>query len=159
MNIIQAIFALALMGMVVAGGIQYVNPSAMAKSRVASQADSGFSVLEGAYRSRQASGAAVPAADGWQAALFPAFGTMPAAVSGLSWSYGVQAEGTWFCLSGPLSGGSAGGVGGDPVTGALTSLATRRPEGLYEVTRTCGGAEGEPAGTVAATLWMQRTAR
>lgn len=155
MNIIQAIFALALMGMVVAGGIQYVNPSAMTKSRVASQADSGFSVLEGAYRSRQVSGAAAPAADGWQAALFPAFGTMPAAVSGLSWSYGVQAEGTWFCLSGTLSGGAAG----DPVTGALTSLATRRPEGLYEVTRNCGGTGGGPAGTVAATLWMQRAAR
>lgn len=155
MNIIQAIFALALMGMVVAGGIQYVNPSAMAKSRVASQADSGFSVLEGAYRSRQASGAATPAVDGWQAALFPAFGTMPAAVSGLSWSYGVQAEGNWFCLSGPLS----GGVAGDPVTGALTSLASRRPEGLYEVTRNCGGAGGDPAGTVAATLWMQRAVR
>ncbi|KAA0591772.1 hypothetical protein J2848_006542 [Azospirillum lipoferum] len=155
MNIIQAIFALALMGMVVAGGIQYVNPSAMAKSRVASQADSGFSVLEGAYRSRQASGAAAPAADGWQAALFPVFGTMPAAVSGLSWSYGVQVEGNWFCLSGPLSGASAG----DPVMGALTFLATRRPEGLYEVTRSCGGVGGEPAGTVAATLWMQRAAR
>ncbi|CAO3418917.1 hypothetical protein [Azospirillum endophyticum] len=154
MNIIQAIFALALMGMVVAGGIQYVNPSAMTKSRVASQADGGFSVLEGAYRSRQASGAAAPPADGWQAALFPAFGTMPAAVSGLSWSYGVQAEGVWFCLSGPLSRGAA-----DPVAGALTSLASRRPEGLYEVTRNCGGTGGEPAGSVAATLWMQRAAQ
>ncbi|MBK1841003.1 hypothetical protein JHL17_26730 [Azospirillum sp. YIM B02556] len=154
MNLIQAIFALALMGMVVAGGIQYVNPSAMTKSRLASQADAGFSVLEGAYRSRQASGGTAPPADGWQAALFPAFGTLPAAVSGLSWSYGVQAGGIWFCLSGPLSRGAA-----DPVTGALTSLASRRPEGLYEVTRSCGGAGGEPAETVAATLWMQRAAR
>lgn len=155
MNIIQALIGLALMGMVVAGGIQYVNPSAMAKSRLASQTDAGFSMLEGAYRSRQASGAAAPTADKWQTALFPTFGTMPAAVSGLSWSYGVQADGNWFCLSGPLSSGAAG----DPVTGALTSLSTRRPEGLYEVTRNCGGAGGEPMGTVAATLWMQRGAR
>ncbi|BAI73738.1 hypothetical protein AZL_a02070 (plasmid) [Azospirillum sp. B510] len=155
MNIIQALVALTLMGMAVAGGIQYVNPSAMSKSRIASQADAGFSSLEGAYRSRQASGAAAPAADGWQAALFPAFGAMPAAVAGLSWSYGAQGGERWFCLSGPLSGGAAA----DPVTGALTSLGNRRPEGLYEVTRSCGGAGGEPAGTVAATLWMQRAAR
>ncbi|HYH40118.1 MAG TPA: hypothetical protein VD860_18005 [Azospirillum sp.] len=154
MNIIQALIGLALMGMVVAGGIQYVNPSAMAKRRITSQADAGFSMLEGAYRSRQASGAAAPTADGWQAALFPAFGTMPVAVSGLSWSYGVQADGTWFCLSGALSGGAAA----DPVMGALTALSIRRPEGLYEVTRRCGGAGGEPVGTVAATLWMQRAA-
>ncbi|MCG5242922.1 hypothetical protein ACIU1J_24160 [Azospirillum doebereinerae] len=149
MNIIQAVLAVALMAMAVAGGIQYVNPNAATGTRLASQADAGFSTLESAFRSRQAGGATGPAAEAWQAALFPAYGSPPAAVAGLSWSYGVEAAGVWFCLSGPLS--------RDPVKQALTALATRRPQGLYDVTRSCGGGGGPPEGTIAATLWMQRT--
>ncbi|CAO3433665.1 hypothetical protein [Azospirillum doebereinerae] len=149
MNIVQAVFALALMAMAVAGGIQYVNPNAAAITRLVSQADAGFSALESAFRSRQASGASAPATEAWRTALFPAYGSPPAALSGLSWSYGVEAAGVWFCLSGPLS--------RDPVKPALTALATRRPQGLYDVTRDCGAAGGTPEGTIAATLWMQRT--
>lgn len=149
MNIVQAVFAIALMGLAVAGGIQYVNPGAATANRLASQADAGFTQLESAFRSRLATGAAAPAADGWQATLFPAFGSMPAALSGLGWSYGIQAEGVWFCLSGPLSASSTR-------TG-LAALASRKPQGYYDLTRDCGAAGGEPDRTIAATLWMQRT--
>ncbi|SMH61933.1 hypothetical protein [Azospirillum agricola] len=152
MPIVQAVFAIALMAMAVAGGIQYVNPGAATANRLASQADAGFSSLESAFRSRQATGAAAPAADAWRTALFPAHGSLPAAVAGLSWSYGVQAEGIWFCLSGTLSGDPAKA----PVRNALNALSTRRPQGLYDVTRECGGDGGTPDGTIAATLWMQR---
>jgi len=152
MSILQAMFALALMAMAVAGGIQYVNPNAAAGTRLASQADAGFSALESAFRSRQATGATAPAAETWQADLFPAYGSPPAALSGLSWSYGVEAAGVWFCLSGPLA-------PAPPVKPALTALAVRRPQGLYDVTKSCGAAGGAPDGTIAATLWMQKTAQ
>ena len=148
MSVLHALFAVALMGMAVAGGIQYIHPGAMARNRIAAQADAGFSMVEGAYRSRQASGAGAPAAASWKEDLFPAFGAPPSEVSGLGWSYGVGAEGAWFCLSGPLT--------GPLVQPALESLAHRRPAGLYDVTSRCGALGGKPDGSIAATLWMQR---
>lgn len=150
MNLVQAMFVVALMGLVVTGGIQYVNPGVTTRNRIAAQADAGFSAVEGAYRSRQASGAPAPAEASWKGDLFPTFGTLPGEVSGLGWSYGAGSGGVWFCLSGPLR--------GTLVQPALESLASRRPLGLYDVTSRCGAAGGRPDATIAATLWMQRAA-
>jgi hypothetical protein len=150
MNIVQAIFMVALAGLLVAGGIQYISPDAGKRTQVAAQAEAGFLDLESAYRARLASGSPAPDPAAWQSALFPAYGHLPNTVSGLAWSYGQDGTGVWFCLSGAAPESA--------VRTALAGLSARMPAGAFTVTAACGGQGGDatPA-AAAATLWMTRT--
>lgn len=148
MTLLQTVISVALAVLVVTGGIQYVSPSAQTRAKLAAQIEAGFASLEGAYRGRQATEAPPPSADGWKATLFPAFGGRPVDVGALSWSYGNDGDGVWFCLSGPLK--------DDLTRTTLERLSSRYPAGLYDVTKSCGARGGPPETTVSATLWMQR---
>ena len=148
MSLLQTIVAVGLAALVVTGGMQYVSGDAQVRSKIATQADGGFGALESAYRARQAAGAAAPATADWETALFPTYGTRPADVRALGWSYGNTAKGVWFCLSGPLK---------EPVARtALEGMAKRYATGLFDVTSDCEAAGGAPDQRIAATLWMQR---
>ncbi|WP_448208448.1 hypothetical protein [Azospirillum sp. sgz302134] len=145
MNLLQAVVAVALAATVTIGGIQYVGADTEARVKATNTADTGFQSLESAFRARQAAGLPIPAAEGWEAALFPAFGTLPTPLKGLTWTYGTGTAGTWFCLSGTTQ---------DRVTKeALERLKARYPDGLYAYGPGCAGKDGT-AGAVAATFWV-----
>lgn len=145
MNIIHTLMAVALFATVTVGGIQYVSTDTQARVRIGGTAEAGFQTLESAFRARQAAGLPAPAAEGWEATLFPAYGTKPNPPKELAWSYGVDATGTWFCLSGTTQ--------DRPTREALDRLKTRFAEGLYTVGEGCGGGVGT-AGAVAGTYWV-----
>lgn len=145
MNLVSAVVTVGLFAVVTVGGIQYVGADTEARVRMSNTADTGFQALDAAFRARQAAGLAAPAAAGWEAALFPSFGTKPTPPKDLVWSYGVDATGTWFCLSGTPKQGFA--------REALDRLTTRYPEDGYRVTDACGGG-AKREGSVAATYWV-----
>lgn len=146
MNLLQAVLAAALVATLMVGGIQYIDPSASKRSRLTALAESGFTVLDSAFRARQAAGLPPPAPETWEAALFPAFADKPAVPAGFAWSYGMAAEGAWFCLS---------GTGGDPLMRkALETLQRRFPPALYTVADGCAGRRGAQDGALAATYWV-----
>ncbi len=153
MSVVQAVIAVALLATVTLGGVQYINADTQARIQAASLAEAGFQALDSAFRARQAAGLPAPpagsgpAAGGaeWEAALFPAFGAKPKAPAGLAWSYGADAGGAWFCLSGDAPRAV--------LRDALDRLAGRFPDGLYRVAGGCGGQAGSP-GAVAATYWV-----
>lgn len=149
MNLISAVVAVGLFATVTVGGIQYIGVGTEARVRLGNAADAGFQTLDSAFRARQAAGLAAPAAEDWEAALFPSFGAKPTTPKDLTWSYGVDATGTWFCLSGNPQDGVA--------RTALDGLTARYPEDGYRVTDACGGA-AKREGSVAATYWVVKTA-
>ena len=145
MNIVQAVISVALLATVTMGGVQYINADTQNRVNIGTRAEAGFQVLDSAFRARQAAGLSAPAAATWEADLFPTYGTKPNPVKGLTWSYGVDGSGTWFCLSGTPE--------GQVVRDALDRLTTRFPAGLYAVSEACGGIPGD-AGPIAATYWV-----
>lgn len=144
MNLVSAVVAVGLFAAVTVGGIQYIGVDTEARVRMSNSADAGFQALDSAYRARQAAGLATPAV-GWESALFPSFGTKPKPPKDLTWSYGVDATGSWFCLS---------GVPKDHIPrDALERLKARYPEHSYAVTESCAAADARE-GAVAATYWV-----
>lgn len=149
MNLVSAIVAVGLFAAVTVGGIQYIGVDTEARVRTSGAADAGFQALDSAFRARQAAGLSAPTTQNWEAALFPSFGTRPTPPKDLAWSYGVDATGTWFCLSGTPK---------DQIPRtALERLKARYPEASYAVTKSCGAAATQD-GMVAATYWVVKTA-
>ncbi len=145
MNLITAVVTVGLFAVVTVGGIQYVGADTETRVRMSGTADAGFQALDSAFRARQAAGLPAPAAAGWEAALFPSFGTRPTPPKDLDWSYGVDATGTWFCLSGTPK--------DQMPRAALERLKARYAEASYTVKESCAAAAAK-AGTVAATYWV-----
>jgi len=146
-NLVQTVFMVAVAGMLLLGGIQYVSPEAGTRVGLAAEAEVGFMQLESAFRARTAAGGSLPTVASWKTDLFPTYGRMPNAVSKLDWSFGLDGTDVWFCLSGSST--------GTTLRSALDSLERRMPVGLYAVGTACGDGTGA-AGSVAATLWMRR---
>lgn len=148
MNILGALVGLGMIAVAVAGGIQYVKPSASRRAELAARMEAGFNALDVAYRAVRAGGLPAPATDGWEDALFPAGSAPPAGIAGLSWSYGNDAAGVWFCLS---------GVTTDAVVPeALSRLSSRLALGRYATAAECAGADASTDGRTAGTLWMRK---
>ncbi|RJF83590.1 hypothetical protein D3877_02770 [Azospirillum cavernae] len=148
MNLISAVVAVGLLATVTMGGVQYIGVDTEARVKFSSAADAGFQALESAFRARQAAGLAAPTAQTWEAALFPSFGARPTPPKDLAWSYGVDATGTWFCLSGTPK---------DQIAKtALERLKARYAEGIYAVAESCGAAAAQ-SGAVSATYWVVKT--
>ncbi len=149
MNLVSAVVTIGLVATVTVGGIQYIGADTEARVKLTSSTDAGFQALDSAFRSRQAAGLASPTAAGWEADLFPSFGNRPTPPTNLSWSFGVDRTGTWFCLSGTPK---------DQITKpALERLKARYLDGYYAVSDACGAGAAQ-AGRVAATYWIVKTA-
>lgn len=151
MSIIHVVMAVALFAAITLGGVQYISADAQIRIRIGGAAEAGFQTLESAFRARQAAGLPAPSVEGWEATLFPAYGTKPTPPKDLAWSYGMDATGTWFCLSGMTQ--------DRPTREALDRLKARFAEGLYAVGEGCGDGAGAGApGAVAATYWVAKAA-
>lgn len=147
MNLISTVMAVGLFATMTVGGIQYIGVNTEARVKFSNAADAGFQVLESAFRARQAAGLAAPTAQTWESALFPSFGARPTPPKDLLWSYGADATGTWFCLSGTPK---------DPIAKeALERLKARYADEIYAVGDSCGAVAGKN-GTLAATYWVMK---
>ena len=159
MNLVSTVIAISLTAMAIGAGISYVNPSAQATAETTAVIAGGFQTLAQAYQSRQMTGAPPPDAASWQSALFPAYGSEPKPPTGMSWSYGVNAAGRWFCLTAPKVSAAQ--------RSAFASVAKRYAAASYQVSASCGdgaaAASASPAASpggdsLSATLWVAREA-
>lgn len=96
-NLIFTLMSIALMGWVMIASVSYVNPAQAQVRERASRVEAALGGLKAGFDEYQAA-TGLPASS--LAEITPAYTFLPAAPSGMSWSYGGVGNGRFFCLSG-----------------------------------------------------------
>jgi hypothetical protein len=99
-QLVIAVLAIALCALAVAGGINYLDLGVGARTAAREQASVGFAVLDAGFSAYRISNGTAPSAADWEGELYPHYAQKPETPDGMSWSYGSDASGWWFCLSG-----------------------------------------------------------
>lgn len=138
-QIIIGVLAVAVMAMLVAGGINYINTDRMDAIAVAHRIDAESNALRSALSAFVVANGHLPEPASWEAQLRPYM--PPSGGMGppqFQWSFGVSAFGDpWICASHPRA---------NPVLlGAADRISASWPADLVLRSRSCGDDEATPA--------------
>lgn len=150
-NFVLTILSIALTAAVLYASVTYLAPGRPVITLTYNLATQGFPALGTAFSDfKSANGGVAPAVSTWETQLTPTYTFLPAAPKGMSWSYGTDGTGYWFCLSGSVS---------QPQYDGLAQAAQVFSVQQYFIGSTCGITANAAApatwpATLAATYWV-----
>lgn len=110
-GIIMVLISIALLSYMALAGMSYLPGDLDTVYKTEIETNAGLVTHQNAYMAfRMARSGRTPDPATWETDLYPSFGSKPTSIQNFTWSYGQNAGGDYFCLSGQATQGQYKGI-------------------------------------------------